>query len=98
MSVLVTGEVRGQTKQGFDGMLAKLRVHLEYAPGFVFLGSHPTEDGWRVMEVWESKVQSDKFFATFVAPNLPSGIRPKRTVQNLHGVVLPADISAMVQS
>lgn len=92
MSILVTGEVRGQTAQGFDAMMTKLRAHLVQAPGFVFLGSHATEDGWRIMEVWESKAHSDKFFATFVAPNLPSGIRPKRTAQPLHGVVSPVEV------
>jgi hypothetical protein len=88
MPVFITGEVRGQTAQGFDGMMAKLLTHLQQSPGFISLSSHATEDGWRVMEVWESKTQSDQFFAKFVAPNLPSGIRPKRTAQVLHSVVL----------
>jgi quinol monooxygenase YgiN len=90
MPVLITAEVRGQTAQGYDGMLATLTVHLKQAPGLVLHSTHATEDGWRVIEVWESKAQSDQFFATFVAPHLPPGIRPKRAVQPLHNVVLPA--------
>jgi hypothetical protein len=84
MSVLVTAEVRGQTAQGYDGL--------------VLHSTHATEDGWRVIEVWESKAQSDTFFSTFVAPNLPRGIRPKRSVQPLHNVVLPIDAYAGVSA
>lgn len=89
MSVLITAEVHGQTAQGYDGMLAVLATALKQAPGLVLHSSHATEEGWRVIEVWESKAQSDKFFATYVAPNLPPGIRPKRSVQPLHSVVSP---------
>lgn len=90
MSVLVTAEVRGQTAEGYDSMLAMLAPHLKQAPGLVLHSTHATDDGWRVIEVWESKAQSDRFFATFVAPHLPPGIRPKRVVQPLHNIVLPA--------
>ena len=90
MSVLITAEVRGQTAQGYDSMLATLAEHLKQASGLVLHSTHATEDGWRVIEVWESKAQSDQFFATFVAPHLPTGIRPKRAAQPLHNVVLPA--------
>jgi hypothetical protein len=98
MSVLVTAEVRGQTAQGYDAMLAVLAAPLKQASGLVLHSTHAIEDGWRVIEVWESKAQSDKFFATFVAPNLPRGIRPKRSVQPLHNVVLPTDPDAGVSA
>jgi quinol monooxygenase YgiN len=90
MSVLVIAEVRGQTAQGYDSMLAMLAPHLKRAHGLVLHSSHASDDGWRVVEIWQSKAQSDHFFATAVAPQLPPGIRPKRTVQPLHSVVLPA--------
>jgi quinol monooxygenase YgiN len=94
MPVLVTAEVHGQTSQGYDGMLAVLGPPLQRAPGLVLHSSHATPDGWRVIEVWESKAQSDRFFAEFVAPHLPPGIRPKRAVQPLHNVVLPVAVRA----
>lgn len=90
MSILVIAEVPGQTAQGYDSMLATLAEPLKRASGLVLHCTHATEDGWRVIEVWESKAHSDQFFATFVAPHLPPGIRPKRTVQPLHNIVLPA--------
>jgi quinol monooxygenase YgiN len=90
MAVLITAEVHGQTAAGYDGMLALLARSLKAAPGLLLHSSHATEDGWRVVEVWASKAQSDQFFARFVAPQLPPGIRPKRKFMALHNVVTPS--------
>lgn len=87
MAVLVTADVKGQTQQGYDGMFGVLGPAVKQAKGFILHMAHPTEDGWRVIEVWESKADADQFFAKSVAPNLPAGIRPKRSVQELHAVV-----------
>lgn len=89
MAVLVTAEVHGQTLQGYEGMLSALGEALRRAPGFLLHTAHPVADGWRVLEIWQSKQAADAFFATHVAPNLPPGIRPKRSVQELHGLVVP---------
>lgn len=89
MAVLVTAEVKGQTQEGYDGMRAVLGEVLKHAPGFVLHTAHATAEGWRIIEIWESKEASDQFFAKIVAPNLPPGIRPKRSVQDLHGLLLP---------
>jgi hypothetical protein len=87
MSVLVIADVKGQTLQGYDAMAAVLTDALRRAPGFLLHCAHPVEDGWRIVEVWESKDNADQFFAQSVAPNLPPGIRPKRSVQVLHNLV-----------
>jgi len=89
MPVLVTAEVQGQTLQGYEGVLAALTGVLKAAPGFILHTAHPVEGGWRVFEIWETKKAADQFFATSVAPNLPPGIRPKRSMQELHSVVIP---------
>jgi hypothetical protein len=89
MTVLISAEVAGQTQPGYDGMLDKLGDVLKNTPGFVLHTSHPTEGGWRVIEIWETKEAADQFFVRNVVPNLPKGIRPKRTVQALHGYVAP---------
>jgi len=89
MAVLVTAEVAGQTAEGYEGMRGRLDDAIRAAPGFLLHTAHPIDGGWRVIEVWESKRAADEFFARFVAPNLPEGIRPKRSVQELHGVLLP---------
>jgi hypothetical protein len=91
MPVLVTAQVENQTEALYDGMLSLLAAQLKQAEGFVMHSAHRTADSgqWRVLEVWETKAQADKFFAWFVAPNLPPGVRPKRSVVELHSLVTP---------
>jgi hypothetical protein len=89
MTVLVVAEVQGQTQAGYDGMLAALSEQIRRSPGFIFHAAHPIEGGWRVLEVWASKADANQFFAKNVAPNLPPGIHPKRSVQELHSFVTP---------
>lgn len=87
MAVLVTAEVPGQTEQGYDGMLAALGMLIRQAPGFILHTAYPVGGGWRILEVWESKTQANDWYAKSVAPNLPPGIHPKRSVQELHSLV-----------
>ena len=89
MPVMVIAEVPGQTPEGYDGMRAHLTVLLQQAPGFILHTSHATDDGWRVIEIWDSKHDANQFFAQYVHPNLPPGIRPKRTFQELHSLIKP---------
>jgi hypothetical protein len=87
MPVMVTAEVPGQTAEGYDGMLTHLTAVLKQAPGFILHASEAVEGGWRVIEIWESKHDANQFFAQHVHPNLPPGIRPRRTFQELHSVI-----------
>lgn len=89
MAILVSADVRGQTAQGYDLMLSALQALIQKAPGFVCHFSHPIEGGWRVMELWHSKADADRWYASHVAPNLPPGIVPKRLYQELHSIVTP---------
>ena len=90
MAILMTAEVAGQTRQGYEGVLEMVEQLASRAPGFVLHSAFPVEGGWRVIEVWESKADSDRFFAEHVVPHLPQGIRPKRSYQDLDSLVLPA--------
>jgi quinol monooxygenase YgiN len=87
MPIMITAEVKGQTQEGYDHMLVALAESIKQAPGFILHTAHPVDGGWRVIEVWESKETANQFFAKHVAPNLPPGIRPKRTLQELHSLV-----------
>lgn len=87
MAVLVFAEVPGQTQEGFDGILAALGDMLKQAPGFVLVTGFPVEESWRTLEVWESAQDATEFYAKYVHPNLPPGLKPKRTFQNLHTLV-----------
>lgn len=87
MAVLVTAMVPNQTPEGYDVLLNMLESTLRQAPGFIAHFAHPTEDSWRTMEVWESSKHASDFFARHVHPNLPPGIKPHRTMQELHSCV-----------
>lgn len=60
---------------------------LKQAPGFITHFALPAEEGWDVYEVWQSKTEADFWFSKFIIPNLPSGVHPKRTYTELHGIV-----------
>ena len=87
MAVLITAEVPGQTQEGYDGMLAALEPLLRQAKGFIAHGAGPTGDGWRVFELWESQDEANKFFADYIHPSLPDGVKPKRSFLELHSLV-----------
>jgi hypothetical protein len=89
MAVMVTAEVPGQTREGYDMVRAGLGGPLKSAPGLILHTSHAVEGGWRVIEIWDSTQAANDFFAKFVHPNLPPGIKPRRTFQELHAIVQP---------
>ena len=89
MSVMIISEVSGQSPQGYDGMLAVVGEALRQAPGFIMHASYSADDGWRIVEVWNSREDATRFFAAYVAPHLPAGIRPKLYFQPLHSLVKP---------
>ena len=88
MAVLVTADVSGQTKEKYDRMLEVLAPELRRAKGFIAHGAGPAGDRWQTFEVWESLHDATRFFAAFVRPNLPEGVRPRRVVTDLHALVL----------
>jgi hypothetical protein len=88
MAVLMTADVPGQTPEGYDGMLAALADPLKQAKGFIAHMAGADGDTWRVVEIWESTKDAADFYATFVKPNLPPGVEPKRRYVELHKLIL----------
>ena len=89
MPVLITALVAGQTQEGYDAAMEKLRPLLVEANGFIAHGAGMSREGWRVFEIWESRQQASEFFAKHIHPNLPPGVTPKRTYLDLHSLVVP---------
>jgi hypothetical protein len=84
MAVLMIGEAEGLTAENYLGMFRSLEQAMNDAPGFIMHAGHALEDNaFRVLEIWRSKEESDRFFATNVAPNLPPNVRPKRRTVDL---------------
>ena len=88
MAVLVTADVPGQTLEGYDRMMGILSPVLQEAKGFIAHGAAPAGDVWRVFEIWESQADAAQFFAEHIHPNLPEGVKPKRTILELHSLVM----------
>ena len=88
MAVLVTADVPGQTLEGYDRMIAALGPALQQAKGFIAHGAGPAADGWRVFEIWETERDAAQFFADYIHPNLPAGMKPKRTILELHTLIM----------
>ena len=90
MAILINTNVKGQTQEGYDQVLTLLHDLIQKSPGFILHSSYPSNDGWAVVEVWNSKGEADQFYAKHVTPNLPKGIVPKRSYQELHSIVTPS--------
>jgi hypothetical protein len=89
MAVLVIADATEQTDDTYDTMLDRLQPLLREADGFIAHGAWPAGgDGWLTFEVWETAMDATRFFATYVGPQLPPGARPKRTLVELHALVL----------
>ena len=87
MAILMIAEVAGQTLEGYEATLAVVADKLRQAPGFMMHTAHPTATGWRVIEMWQSREDSGRFFAANIAPNLPKGVHPKVTFEPVHDAV-----------
>ena len=89
MAVLMTADIPDQTQEGYDQLLAALSPALRRARGFIAHAGAPAPAGWQCFELWETQEDATNFFATFVHPKLPHGIKPKRSLLELHSLVRP---------
>jgi quinol monooxygenase YgiN len=52
----------GQTQEQYDAAVEQLNLAQSQPEGWIFHAAGPTEDGWRVVEVWESQEAADAYF------------------------------------
>lgn len=52
----------GQTQEQYDAVVEQLNLAESQPEGWIFHAAGPTEDGWRVVEVWESQEAADAYF------------------------------------
>lgn len=88
MAVLIVAEVTGQTQEKYDHMMEVLGPVLRGAKGFITHGAGRAGGAWRTFEVWESAADATRFFADHIHPNLPEGVKPKRTLTELHSLIV----------
>jgi hypothetical protein len=85
MPVLMIAEVPNLNEEIYAGMVGQLMPLMRAHAGFISHGGGPSPTGgWRVVEVWESEEDSQKWFDENVKPNLPPDVVPDRTFHPLH--------------
>ncbi len=52
----------GQTQEQYDAAVEQLNLAESLPEGWIFHAAGPTEDGWRVVEVWESQEAAEAYF------------------------------------
>jgi hypothetical protein len=87
MAVLLIGEVPGMTEDVYAGMIAGLGDRMRGYKGFISHAGGPVAGGWRVVEMWETQADADRWFEEMVKPNLPPGVSPDRKYEPLHTVL-----------
>lgn len=79
MTILMIADSPKLSAEDYSSILERVGPTLRASPGFILHTAHPVEEGgFRILEIWRSKEESDRFFAQHIAPNLPEGVRPKR--------------------
>ena len=66
--VVMTMNVRGLTDEEFRAILDEMEVERRPEPGIYQHISHPTETGFRIIEVWESQGGFENFFERRLMP------------------------------
>jgi hypothetical protein len=85
MAVLMIAEVPNLTEDIYGGLVEQMRPRLQAAKGFIAHSGGPSPSGgWRVVEMWESEEDAERWFTENVRPQLPPDVVPDRTHHPLH--------------
>jgi hypothetical protein len=84
MPVLMIAEQPNMDKTTYASMLEQLMPLLRSARGLLSHAGGPSPaGGTRIIEMWESKADQQKFFDENLKPNLPPGLVPDLTYSEL---------------
>jgi hypothetical protein len=75
MAVLVISELPGVTAEQDQALMEALNIAAEPPEGARFRVAGPTETGWRVVALWDSREAFDAFLRDRIAPALESAGR-----------------------
>jgi hypothetical protein len=85
MPVLMIAEVPNLTEEIYGALVGQMKPLMQASQGFISHAGGPNPGGgWRVVEMWESEEDGQKWFDDNVKPNLPPEIVPNRTYHPLH--------------
>jgi heme-degrading monooxygenase HmoA len=84
MPVLAIFEQPNLDEGTYASMLEQLMPLLRSANGFMSHAGGPSPaGGTRIIEIWESEADSQRFFNEHLKPNLPPGVVPDSTYHEL---------------
>jgi len=97
MAVLVTQELRGVSQEMYDGVNEKINAVAGPPAGLIVHTSGPADGGWRIVDVWESAEDFERFREERIRPAVvayaeEAGVdpaTPETTVWELHDVIKP---------
>lgn len=76
MAVLVIAEAPGGTAEQDKAMMEALNLEADPPQGVRARLAGPTESGWRIVSLWDSKDEFETFFRERVTPALERAGRP----------------------
>ena len=68
MAVGLRIKFSGGTQEQYDAVNAQMNVEAEPPEGLIFHAAGPIEDGWGVIDFWESREKFDSFQAGRLGP------------------------------
>ena len=71
--------------------LAPMLTRLRAQPGLLVHADGPTDRGWRVVSIWDSREDFERFFDSAIKPNLPPGAPTRDLVSELRYVLLRSE-------
>ena len=85
----------GVTQEQYDAVVAQLNLAEDPPAGDIFHAAGPTEDDWRVVEVWESQEAADAFFRERLGQALQNAGIPQPQIErwSVHNVSFAPGVS-----
>lgn len=68
MAVGLRVKFEGGTQDQYDAMNAHMNVEADPPPGLIFHAAGPIENGWGVLDFWESRDAFDRFLESRIGP------------------------------
>lgn len=90
MAIAIVADFPGGSQDRYDAVIADLDLEREPADGLIVHAAGPIEGGWRVIDVWESQQEADRFVQGRLQQALErAGATdpPQVTVTPLHNLV-----------
>src|SRR4051794_18662838 len=82
----------GATQEQYDAAMAQLNLSGRMPPGGISHAAGPTDEGWRVVDVWESQEAFDTFLHERLYPAMQNAGLPRPQVDTwpVYSILEPA--------